>query len=491
MPNQITMRTLLKILAFAFCALTVTLLINTYRLPSKQMNGVAAVEKLVIQDTVVQHLAQAIQFRTVSNADLSLIDSAQFEKFIAFLAKTYPLVHAKLQLERVNSYALLYSWKGKNESLKPALLMGHYDVVPVIQGTERLWKHKPFAGEIADGFVYGRGTLDDKETVLGVLEAVEHLLREGFQPERSFYLAFGHDEEVSGLHGAKKVSALLKSRKVELEFVIDEGGSIQLDAIPGVNKPVALIGVAEKGFSTLTLTATGEGGHSSMPPPRTSIGELATAIDRLQKHPFPARLEGAVGYMQDYIGPEMPFSSRMAMANRWILKSVIMGMLAQSNAGNASLRTTIAPTILDAGVKDNVLPIEAMAKVNFRILPGDEVKDVVAHVKKVIKNDKIKVESNPATDVNPSPVSDTASFGFRLLHRSIKSCFPDVVVSPYLVLGATDGRYYSQVCSSVYRFAPVRLTNEDLKRPHGTNERISTEDFKNVVRFYVELIRGS
>lgn len=485
------MRTLLKFFAFAFCALMVTLLINTYRLPSKQMNGIAAVKKLEIPDTVVQHLAQAIQFRTVSNADLSLIDSAQFEKFIIFLAKTYPLVHAHLQLERVNSYALLYSWKGKNAALKPALLMGHYDVVPVIQGTERLWKHKPFAGEIADGFVYGRGTLDNKGTVLGILEAVEHLLRKGFQPERSFYLAFGHDEEVSGLNGAKKVSALLKSRKVELEFVIDEGGSIQIGAIPGVNKPVALIGVAEKGFTTLTLTAMGEGGHSSMPPPRTSIGELATAIDRLQKHPFPARLEGALGYMQDYIGPEMPFSSRMAMANRWILKSVIMGMLAKSNAGNASLRTSIAPTILEAGVKDNVLPIEAVAKVNFRILPGDEVKDVVAHVKKVIKNDNITVASNQASDFNPSPVSDTASFGFRLMHRTIKSCFPDVLVSPYLVLGATDARYYSQVCSSVYRFAPVRMNTEDLKRPHGTNERISTEDFKNVVRFYVELIRGN
>jgi carboxypeptidase PM20D1 len=486
-----TMRSFFKLLALALMILFGVLLINTYRLPSKQMTGVKPTQSLSIADTVVEHLAQAIRFRTVSNADLSLIDSAQFEKFIAFLAKTYPLVHAQLHLERVNSYALLYSWKGKNPKLKPAMLMGHYDVVPVIQGTERLWKHKPFAGEIAAGFVYGRGTLDDKETVIGVLEAVEHLLREGFQPERSFYLAFGHDEEVSGLNGAKKVAALLKSRKVELEFVIDEGGSIQLDAIPGLNHPVALVGVAEKGYTTLTLTSSSEGGHSSMPPPRTSIGELATALDRLQKHPFPARLEGAVGYMQDYIGPELPFSGRMAMANRWLLKSAIIGMLAKSNAGNASVRTTIAPTILQAGVKDNVLPIEAMAKVNFRILPGDKVEDVITHAKKAIQNERISVTSNQAADTNPSPISDTATLGFRLIHRSIKNCFPEVLVTPYLVIGATDARHYTQVCSSVYRFAPVRLNTEDLKRPHGTNERISVEDFKNVVRFYVELIRGS
>jgi carboxypeptidase PM20D1 len=272
---------------------------------------------------------------------------------------------------------------------------------------------------------------------------------------------------------------------------MDEGGSIQVDAISDIPKPIAFVGVAEKGYTTLTLTAVGDGGHSSMPPPQTSIGELATAIDRLQKHPFPARLEGAVGYLQDYLAPEMPLGTKMAMANRWLLKSTIISMLAQSNPGNASVRTTIAPTILEAGVKDNVLPIEAVAKVNFRILPGDSVSGVIAHVKKAIDNDRIAVESNPKFDTNPSPVSDTATLGFRLIHRSIKRCFPDVLVAPYLVLGATDSRFFSQVSPNVYRFMPVRMNDEDLKRPHGTNERISTADFKNVVRFYVELIQGS
>ncbi|HAK75416.1 MAG TPA: carboxypeptidase [Runella sp.] len=478
-------------LAVLLLALISVLVFNTFRLSSKQMQGVAPLPALTLNDSVVSHLSEAIQFRTVSYEDLSLMDSTQFEKFVGYLAKTYPLVHSRLKLERVNSYGLLYEWKGKSTSLKPALLMGHYDVVPVVQGTEKMWKHQPFAGDIAEGFVYGRGTLDDKVTVMGVLEAVEYLLKSNFTPERSFYLAFGHDEEISGRNGAQQIAALLESRKVELEYVVDEGGVIKIDGVSGINQPIALIGVAEKGYTTLQLSATGEGGHSSMPPAQTSIGMLAEAIDKLQKHPFPARLGGAAGYMQDYLAPEMPFSTKLAMANRWLLNSVIIGILEKTNAGNAMVRTSIAPTVIHAGVKDNVLPVEAIAKINFRILPGDSVKTVIDYVKKVVGNERITVESLKQFDSEPSPVSDTATVGFRTLHRTIKACFPSSIVAPYLVVGATDARYYKNVSKNLYRFMPVRMNDEDLKRPHGTNERISIEDFKNVVRFYVELVKGS
>ena len=370
--------------AVLLLALISVLVCNTLRLSSKQMQGVVPLPAFTLNDSVVNHLSEAIQFRTVSYEDLSLMDSTQFEKFVGYLAKTYPLVHSRLKLERVNSYGLLYEWKGKSTSLKPALLMGHYDVVPVVQGTEKMWKHQPFAGDIAEGFVYGRGTLDDKVTVMGVLEAVEYLLKSNFTPERSFYLAFGHDEEISGRNGAQQIAALLESRKVELEYVVDEGGVIKIDGVSGINQPIALIGVAEKGYTTLQLSATGDGGHSSMPPAQTSIGMLAEAIDKLQKHPFPARLGGAAGYMQDYLAPEMPFSTKLAMANRWLLNSVIIGILEKTNAGNAMVRTSIAPTVIHAGVKDNVLPVEAIAKINFRILPGDSVKTVIDYVKKVV-----------------------------------------------------------------------------------------------------------
>jgi carboxypeptidase PM20D1 len=298
-------------------------------------------------------------------------------------------------------------------------------------------------------------------------------------------------EAFSGRYGAQQIAALLENRKVQLEYVMDEGGTIKTDGVSGINKSIALIGVAEKGYTTLQLTSMGDGGHSSMPPPQTSIGMLAEAIDKLQKKPFPARLEGAASYLQDYLADEMPFGTKMAMANRWLLKPVIINIMAKTNAGNAMMRTSIAPTVFHAGVKDNVLPVEAVAKINFRILPGDSVKGVEEYVRKVIDNERIKIDVLKQFDSEPSPVSDTASVGFRTLHRTIKSCFPDAVVAPYLVVGATDARYYRNVCTNLYRFMPVRMNEEDLKRPHGTNERISVEDFKNVVKFYVELVKGS
>jgi carboxypeptidase PM20D1 len=484
------MKNILKFLAVALVLLVGVLLFNTLKLTSKQLMGIAPAPPLIVSDSAIGHLSKAIQFRTVSNSDATQIDSAQFEQFVAFLKQTYPLAHSRLTYQRISSYSLLFEWKGKNPALKPAMLMGHYDVVPVIQGTERLWQHKPFDGEIADGFVYGRGSLDDKTTVIGLLEAVEYLLQQGYQPERTTFLAFGHDEEVGGHQGGKKIVELLESRKMAFEYVLDEGAAIKVEGLSGIQKPVALIGIAEKGSMTLQLTATGEGGHSSMPPAKTSIGELATAIDKLQNHPFPASMNGAVGQMQDYLAPEMPFFKKMLMANRWLFGSFLIKTMSKTNVGNATVRTTIAPTILEAGVKENVLPIDAVAKVNFRILPGDSIGYVADFVKKAIENDSIKVEYNAETARNPTFVSDTASFGFRLIHTTIKRCFPDVIVTPSLVVAGTDSRYYSSITRCIYRFMPYRLTDEDLKRPHGTNERISTNDLKNAVRFYVEMIKS-
>ncbi len=482
----------LKYVGIALALLVAVLLFNTFRMPSKQMMGIAPTAKLAVSDSAIQHLAAVVQFHTVSYEDHSLMDSAQFEKFITYIAKTYPLVHSKLAFERVNNYTLLYEWKGKNATLKPALLMGHYDVVPVIQGTERLWEHKPFAGEFADGYLYGRGTLDDKTTVMGILEAVESMLQTGYQPERTFFLSFGHDEEVGGYEGAQKVVALLESRKLAFEYIVDEGGTIKPDGFGSFQKPIALVGIAEKGIVTLKLTATAEGGHSSMPPPQTAIGMVAEAVDKLEKNPFPSYLDGAVSHMQDYLGPEMPFATRMAMANRWLFKSLIISGLGKTPKGNATIRTTTAPTIIEGGVKENVLPIEAVAKVNFRIHPNDSVQGVVDYVKKTIANDRITVEfSGGRNGVNPSFISDTASFGFRLIHRTIKQHFPEAVVAPYLVTGGTDSRYFKNLSKNIFRFMPVKMTDEDLKRFHGTNERISVEDFKNVVRFYVDMVKGS
>lgn len=481
----------IKVLAVVILVLVGVVLFNTFTLKSKQITNIKPIDQVAVSDSVANHLSQAIQFRTISYSDPSMLDSAQFYKFFDFIEATFPLVHKNLTLEKVNSFALLYKWKGKDDQLKPALLMGHYDVVPVIQGTEKLWEHKPFEGDIVNEYIYGRGALDDKSTVIGILEAVERLLSQGVQPNRDFYLLFGHDEEVSGLQGAKQVAALLESRKISFEYVIDEGGVIKTDGVSGLKKEIALVGIAEKGYVTIKLTSTGEGGHSSMPPPQTSIGILAEGIDKLQKKPFPSDISGASKQLFDYLAPEMSFGTRMAMANMWLFKPIIINSLEKSNTGNALVRTTTAPTILEAGIKDNILPIDAMAKVNFRILPGDSVAGVLSYVQKVINNKNIDVSSMQTSDTDPSAISDTASYGFRLIHTTIKQCFPGVLVSPNLVVGATDSRYFKNLTKNIFRFMPVRINDEDLKRIHGTNERIRVEDLKNVVRFYHQIILGS
>jgi carboxypeptidase PM20D1 len=482
------MKSILKWLGVALLLLTAVLVFNTLRFNSKQLINLTPAPEMLIGDAAFTHLAQAVRFRTVSYNDISLMDSTQFEGFIGFIEKTYPLIHSRLKRERVNGYSLLFEWPGKNTALKPALLMGHYDVVPVIQGTQKMWKRQPFAGEIDGGYVYGRGTLDDKSTVMGILEAVEYLLSKNYTPARTFYLAFGHDEEVSGRNGAQKIVALLKSRKISLEFGLDEGGTIKEEGLGGIKKPLALIGIAEKGYASLTLTATGEGGHSSMPPAQTSIGMLAEALDKLQKSPFPSQLSSTSNAMLDYIGPEMPFGQKLAMANRWLLGPIIKKTIGNTTAGSAMLHTTIAPTIFEAGVKDNVLPIQATATVNFRIMPGETVQTVIAHVNKVIENNKITVASLKKYDSNPSPVADTASVGFRTIHRAVGRCFPEAVVAPYLVLGATDARFYREICDNMFRFMPVRMKDEDIARLHGTNERVSAEGFKSFVKFYATVI---
>ena len=294
---RLTMRLLLRILGFALLLLIGVLLYNTITFKSRQLADVPPAPAVAIGDSAIANLSRAIQFKTVSNQDPALIDTVQFEAFVEFLATAFPRVHERLKQERINDFALLYEWKGSDTSLKPILMMGHYDVVPVIEGTENLWKKAPFSGLVQDGFVYGRGTLDDKSTVMGLLEAAEYLLAQNFQPRRSIYFSFGHDEEVSGRHGGQALARTLEQRGVQLEMVIDEGGTIKTDGVAGLDKTVALIGIAEKGYTSVKLTAKGQGGHSSMPPPKTSVGMLATAIDRLQNMPFKSSLGGTVGEM--------------------------------------------------------------------------------------------------------------------------------------------------------------------------------------------------
>ena len=484
------MRFLLRLLGLGILLLLLLLVVNTLRLPSHQLTGVAPAPAVPLADSALARLAGAVRIPTVSTTDFAQTDTAQFGRFGRYLRQAFPKVHAQLKLEKFNDYGLLFSWAGTNPALKPVLLLGHYDVVPVLPGTESKWAHPPFAGTLADGYLYGRGTLDDKASVLAQLEAVEYLLGTGFRPARTVLLAFGHDEETLGRRGAGAMAAELSRRGIRPEFVLDEGGTVKTDGVPGVERPVALVGISEKGYLTLELTATGKGGHSSMPPAQTSIGELAAAVVKLEQNPFPARLEGGDDHLLDYLASEVPLGKRLAFANRWLFAPFIIKTMSGTASGNATLRTTTEPTILRAGAKENVLAIDAMATINFRLLLGDSVAGVVREVRRIIADDKISIKVLPNTSA-PSPVSDPAAASFQQLHRTIRSVFPAAIVAPYVVVGATDARQYAALSPNVYRFLPAQMDQKAIESMHGSNERMPVANYPKMVQFYATLIRNS
>ncbi len=457
---------------------------------SKQITVEPATVTGIDQHAIAENLSRAIQLKTISHQDATKFDGPTFVAFHRLLERTFPRAHKTLAREIISKYSLLYTWEGTDPKRKPILLLGHIDVVPVESGTEKDWTHPPFSGAIADGYVWGRGTLDIKLNVMGILEAVEHLLAAGFRPRQTIYLAFGHDEEVGGRNGAKKIAALLKARGVLLDYTLDEGGCVIEGAIAGLSAPAALIGIAEKGYLSLEFGVKGEGGHSSMPPRQTAAGILCAAIAKLEKNQFPTRIEGAALQMFRFLGPEMSFTNRLILGNMWLLEGVLKSQLLKSSTMAAAIRTTTAPTMLQGSVKENILPMMATAVVNYRILPGDTMESVIKRAEKIISDSRVKIRALEGGS-DPSPVSDTESASFSTLQKTIHQLFPGAIVSPYLVLGATDSRYYTGVSANVYRFTPLSLKNEDLKRMHGTNERISVANYEQVVQFFIQLIKNS
>ncbi len=443
--------------------------------------------------SVAERLGLAVQFKTISLADSEKIDENAFLGLHRMLQTLYPQLHTKLKREVVNDFSLLYTWEGKNPELKPILLAAHLDVVPADEGEDSGWSHPPFSGELVDGCVWGRGTLDDKNSVIGICEAVEYLLKQGYQPERTIYLGFGHDEEIGGVHGATEIAALLESRGVQLGCLLDEGGSVLESFLPGVDTPAAMIGISEKGYVSLKLTVEVDGGHSSMPAQETAIGILSLAIVKLELNPMPARLE-VIEFMMSYLGSVLPFFQRMLFANTWLFGGILKKELGKSNLMNASIRTTTAPTIINAGNKDNVLPGKAEAVVNFRILPGDDLRSVYEMVLERIDDERVKVspyQGDTLADAgwDPSPVADVDSVYFLLLARLASEAFPGAMTAPYLVLGGTDARRYANVTRNAFRFMPVLMSKADLGTMHGINEKLSFEECSRMVSFYIAYIQ--
>ncbi len=481
-----------KILLFLFIALLLFagyILLNTFTFSSKQ-TVVEAIPKEAIPYTAGEHLAAAISIPTISYENPEDFDSLPFYRFREFLKTTYPLADSLLTVTYINEFSFLYKWPGTNPELKPVLLLGHSDVVPVPEENLKDWSVSPFGGEIKNGIIWGRGAIDDKNNVIGILEAAELLLKKGFKPERTFYFCFGHDEEIGGYNGAMAMSNHLKAQGVEAEFVLDEGYAITQGMIPGIEKDVALIGTAEKGFVSFELTVDMEGGHSSMPKKETAIDVVSAAVVKLKKAPFPAEITQPLSDFMDYAGPEMPFMQKMAFANPNIFKGMIFSTYGAEPSGNALIRTTTSPTIIQGGVKDNVIPYRAKALINFRTLPGTSSNDVRERIIKVIEDDRITVKKSSQSN-EPSASSDISSFGYETIDKTIKEIFPNTLTAPNLVIGATDARHYYQLSDHVYRFTPFYLNKDNINTFHGVNERIPVDDFYSVIRFYMQLIKNT
>ncbi len=417
------------------------------------------------------------------------MDAQAFDDLHGELGARFPRIHAALQREVVNRHSLLYTWPGSDPSLDPVVLMGHLDVVPVEPGTEGDWTHPPFSGEVDGGYVWGRGTMDMKGTVVAVLHAVEGLLEEGFSPRRTVLLAFGHDEEVSGQRGAGAIVALLEQRCVRPAWVLDEGGAIVARPPVGTEVgPVALVGHGEKGYLTLELRVTGEGGHAAMPPAETSVGILARALTRLERRRFPVRLGQPVTGLLTELGKGMPFVTKTAVANQWLFRPVVARMMARAPVTASLVRTTTAITMVQAGTKDNVLAQAAHARVNFRILPGETTACVTERVRRLIRDPRVRIRT-VGLHWDPTPMTPLASRAYATLSDAIQAVYPQVRVAPNLVNGATDARYFTRLCPHVFRFSPLVLYPDDTGRIHGTNERLSIEDLGAMGAFYTRLLR--
>jgi carboxypeptidase PM20D1 len=476
------MRKRVVVAAATFLGLLIlTLLVNAWRMARPLPSRGPSLSDAVDEKLVAQHLAGALRLATVSHENAAENDPAVRAQLAEYLRITWPRLHAAIPREPVRG-GLLYTWQGSDGSLPAVLFAAHMDVVPPASG----WTHEPFSGELADGFVWGRGALDDKGSLVCILEAAEQLLASGFRPTRTLYFAFGADEEIGGADAAA-IAALLSSRNVRLDWALDEGMVVTEGIVSEIAAPVAPIGIGEKGFLSLELIATAEGGHSSMPPRDTAISLLAAAVHRLP--PLPAHLDGVARQQMITLAPYMPFSNRIVLANLWLFSPLVASMMSGRPALNASLRTTLAPTILAAGEKANVLPSTARAVLNARILPGDTTESVVAQVRAAVEDSRVSVRPLDEDAHNPPEVSPVDARGYREIEASIGRAFPTAVIAPALVLGATDGRQYRPLAQGVYRWAPFVLREEDLARLHGVDERAKISQLPDAVRAYMELMR--
>lgn len=444
-------------------------------------------ENIILTDSTTQHLVKAIQFETVSKKDSLTFYNNEFRKFKAFLKQSYPSVFSTCTEIPFKSNAICLKWEGQNPNLKPNLFMAHQDVVPANHEKAK-WNFPPFGGHIKEGKIYGRGTLDDKSSLIGLLEAAEYAIKNHFEPKRTTYFVFGDDEETNG-SGAKEIAKWFMTNKINFEFILDEGPGVALDLVEEVTKPIAFIGIAEKGYATAELTVDQESGHSSMPTKRTAIGQLSQAIANIENHPFRAHYHGLAKRTFNELSTAMDFSKKFVFKNSWLFSGLIKKVLSKKNTTNALIRTTSATTLFSAGEAENVLPHKATALINFRLIPGDSIQDIVPYLNRVIKNPNVKV-SLKGEAVNASPVAKKRSLGYKAIEKSCNEIFPKAIVAPLLVIGATDSRHFNLTSNTILRFIPLQFTNADLETVHGFDESIDIKNYHNMIRFYIRLFQN-
>jgi carboxypeptidase PM20D1 len=437
-----------------------------------------------------ERLAAAVRFPTVSHQDPAQFEGEPFLALHAWLRESYPRVFNELEVELINDYSLLIVWPGVDGQRPPVLFTAHMDVVPVEPGTEAHWSHPPFAGVIENATIYGRGTLDDKVGVISLLEAAEALLASGYQPQRTLVFGFGHDEEVGGRGGARMIARRLREKQMHFDWMVDEGGLIAADSPLTPDRAVVMIGVAEKTYLTLVLTARGKGGHSSTPPAHTSIGRLAAAVVRVENNPFPAKLVEPVITMLERTAPHVDFPNNLVFSNLWLTGSMVADRMSQDSLTASFVRTTTALTVFNAGVKDNVIPQVAEARINFRLLPGDTPAMVIERVRQLVDDPEISVESAEEWADTP-PLAAMEGGGFDIIAHAAQSVYPESVVVPWMLSATTDIRHYIDLADNHYRFHGNVVALAQASGIHGTDERLGVESFEKAVTVAEQMLQLS
>lgn len=504
-----------SIILSALLLLIIIVLVKTFIYPFHKTTATNEVSTLNTfpSDQAIKRFAGGIRIPTISNDIYEETNFKPFDDFKAYLPKVYPDIYKSMDTLTINKYGLVFHWKGKNKDLKPILFLSHYDVVPVIgydpqtdiatdtlfqpndnpitrmDSVQLKWDYSPFSGAVADGRIYGRGTLDMKCMLFSLFEAAETLIAEGFQPEQDIWFAFGHDEEVGGKQGASHIANYFKDKGITFDAVYDEGGIIA-DAgsiIESIEKPMALIGTSEKGFLTLRIKAFGLGGHSSMPPANSSLVYIAEIIEKLNKNQMKPRLIPPVVSFLNNIGGDMDFTSRMAIANLWLFKPLLFNSLSKIPVANALIRSTTAITMAKGSDAPNVITSVSEVTVNFRILPGETVNDAINHVNELCKGYDVEIETLSARE--PSAVSPENTAGFKTAIEAIQQLYPNAITSSYVTIGGTDAYKYQIVSDNIYRFLPIDLNLEEQRTIHNENEHITLDNYGRMIWYFGQLMK--